>query len=91
MALPAIQFDSLYRYCKNIMDEQLPSNAQKPKCTKEQILICYLGLGWEEAHHLWSKDGYHYTDVELLDYLVKSVIPLSKTNKVPLEALLEMP
>jgi hypothetical protein len=33
--------------------EKLTSKKDKIKCVKEQILIRYLGLGWEEAHHPW--------------------------------------
>ena len=28
------------------------------KCVKEQIIIVHLGLGFEEAHHPWSRDIY---------------------------------
>ena len=35
---------------------KLSSKKDKIECVKEQILIRYLGLGWEEAHHLWSKN-----------------------------------
>ena len=68
---------------KKAMDEfgKLPSDAQKKKYTKEQILIRYIGLGWEEAYHPWSKGKHTYTAVELLEHLVKVVIPLSKTKK----------
>ncbi len=31
--------------------EQLTSKKEKIECVKEQILIRYLGFGWEEAHH----------------------------------------
>ena len=46
----------------------------------------YLGLGLEEAHHPWSKDGYEYSAVELLEHFVKKIIPLTKTRNIPNEA-----
>ena len=51
----------------------------------------YLGCGWVEAHHAWSKDSVSYTATELLDHLVKKVIPLKKVKSVPNEAPFEMP
>jgi hypothetical protein len=33
--------------------EKLTSEKERIECVKEQILIRYLGLGWEEAHHPW--------------------------------------
>jgi hypothetical protein len=35
--------------------ENLTSKKDRIECMKEQILTRYLGLGWEEAHHLWLK------------------------------------
>jgi hypothetical protein len=45
--------------------EKLTSKKEKIECVKEQILISYLGLGWEEAHHPWSKYKHVYTASEL--------------------------
>jgi hypothetical protein len=50
---------------------------------KDQILIQYVGLGWEEAHHPWSKNGYVYTPAKLLKHLTMVAIPLQRTKKVP--------
>ena len=59
---------------------------------KEQILIRYLGLGWVEAHHPWSKKGHGtFSPVELLDHFVKVVLPLADTKEVPTEPPLELP
>ena len=33
---------------------QLKSETARLNAVKEQILIRYLGLGWEDAHHPWS-------------------------------------
>ncbi len=49
--------------------EKLTSKKEKIECVKEQILIRYLGLGWEEAHHPWSKNKHIYTASELLKHL----------------------
>ena len=69
---------------------KLSFNARKLKYTKEQIHIRYLGLGWEKAHHPWSKNGHTYSAVELLDHLVTTVIPLEKPEIVPLEAPIDL-
>ena len=59
---------------------------------KEQILMRYLGLGWVEAHHPWSKKGHGtYSPTELLDHFVKVVLPLADIKKVPVEPPLELP
>ena len=47
-------------------------------------------MGWEKAHHPWSKNGHTYSAVELLDHLVTTVIPLEKTEIVPLEAPIDL-
>ncbi len=66
--------------------EKLASKKDKLECVKEQILIQYLGLGWEEAHHLWSKNKHQYTASELLKHLCEIVIPLEDIIKVPKQA-----
>ncbi len=33
------------------------SKSTRLNAVKEQMLICYLGLGWDDAHHPWSKSG----------------------------------
>ncbi len=43
----------------------------------------YVGLGWEEAYHPWSKAGYIFTPIELLGHLTKVVIPLQRHKIVP--------
>ena len=48
------------------MYRDLGSEAARLAAVKEQILIGYLGLGWEEAHHAWSKDGVTFISEELL-------------------------
>ena len=58
-------------------------SAARYRYLKEQILIRYVGLGWEEAYHPWSKAGYIFTPIELLDHLTKVVIPLQRLKIVP--------
>ena len=59
---------------------------------KEQILIRYLGLGWIEAHHPWSKKGHGtFSPTELLDHFVKVVLPLADIKEVTNEPPLELP
>jgi hypothetical protein len=41
--------------------DKLTTNAARYRYLKEQILIHYVGRGWEEAYHPWSKGGYIYT------------------------------
>ena len=52
------------------------SEEQKLKVVKEQILIRYLGLGWEKAHHPQSQAGRTFTPDELFLQLINVVIPL---------------
>ena len=59
---------------------QLPSHTKQLKYMKEQILMRYLGCGWERAYHPWSKNGTTYIATELLEHLLKVVIPLSNTE-----------
>ncbi len=54
---------------------QLTSESAKLKAVKEQILIWKIGFGWSDCGHKWSENGYHYTK-DLLDHLIKTVIPL---------------
>jgi hypothetical protein len=63
--------------------DKLQTNAARYRYLKEQILIRYVGLGWEETHHPWLKGGYIYTPIELLEHLTKVVIPLQRYKTVP--------
>jgi hypothetical protein len=71
--------------------ENLTSKKDKIECVKEQILIRYLGLGWEEIHHLWSKNRHQYTASELLKHLCEVVIPLQNVKEVPNQAPIQLP
>ncbi len=55
------------------------------KAVKEQILICKLGFDWSDCGHKWSENGYHYTSKDLLDHLIKTVIPLESKHSIPSE------
>ena len=55
-------------------------------------MIRYLGLGWAEMHHPWSKKSHGtYSPTELLDHFIKVVLPLADTKEVPAEPPLELP
>ncbi len=71
--------------------EQLTSKKDKIECVKEQIFIRYLGLGWEEAHHPWSKNKHIYTASELLKHLCEVVIPLQDVKEVPDQPPIKLP
>ncbi len=52
---------------------------------KEKILIRYLGLGFEEVYHEWSKYGRSHTAAELYDHFVNVVLPLANEQTFPSE------
>ena len=59
--------------------EKLRTKKDKFKFVKEQILIRYLGLGWEETYHPWSEKGHTYQPLELLEHLINNVQTMKKT------------
>jgi hypothetical protein len=71
--------------------EKVTSKKDKIECAKEQILIRYLGLGWEEAHHPWSKSKHQYTALEPLKHLCEVAIPLQDVKGVPNQAPIKLP
>ena len=70
---------------------KLTTKAGRLKKVKEQILMRYLGLGWDNAYHPWSKDKRQFTPGELLEHLTMIVIPLKNKLIVPEEAPVDMP
>lgn len=70
---------------------KLTTKKDQMKYVKEQILIRYLGLGWEEAYHPWSKNNHTFTPSELLKHLVETVIPLKDSKSVPEEPPIDLP
>eukprot|EP00957_Ditylum_brightwellii_P050624 3838291-Ditylum_brightwellii.AAC.1 len=52
---------------------------------KEQILIRYLGFGWEEAHHTLSKNDTPFTSVQLLTHFIDVVLLLENKYDIPSE------
>jgi hypothetical protein len=65
---------------------QLSSESATLKAVKEQIIIGKLGFGWTDCGHKWkwSENGYHFTSRDLLDHLIKTVIPLElKCSSIP--------
>ena len=65
--------------------------SNKKKRVKEQIIIVQLGLGFEEAHHSWSRDKYEYYSVELIENFVKVCLPHTKKKNLTKEAPMEHP
>ena len=63
--------------------EKNKGEGKRKTYTREQILIVYIGLDQEEAHHPWSKDGKDYGSLELLEWFVNVCIPLTKKRNLP--------
>ena len=63
--------------------KKLTSDTAKREAVKEQIRIRVLGFGWEDLHHPWSRDGVAYTPEQLLDHLIKTIIPEQKRRTIP--------
>ena len=62
---------------------ELESESKKLKAVKEQILIRYIGLGWDKAHHPWSHDKVSFTAHQLFHHLINIVIPLADKLGIP--------
>eukprot|EP00956_Cyclotella_meneghiniana_P001318 scaffold1438_cov85-Cyclotella_meneghiniana.AAC.1 len=75
--------------------ERLKTKKDKMKHVKENILIRYLGLGWVEAHHPWSRKQngiqHTFTSDELFQHLIEVVIPLADKKEMPLYAPVKLP
>ncbi len=54
-------------------------------------LFILVGLGWEQAHHPWSKNGKVYSATHLLANLCSVVIPLAKQLIIPDDAPVKLP
>ena len=70
---------------------QLKSETARLNAVKEQILIHYLGLGWECAHHPWSKSGVTFSSKQLLKHLIETVIPMANGLPIPVEPPIKFP
>lgn len=70
---------------------QLTTKKERLESVKEQILIRYIGLGWEEAHHPWSFRGRAFTPDELFEHLIEVVIPLQDSKEIPLDPPVDLP
>ena len=69
----------------------LVSETARLAAMKEQILIRYLGLGWELDHHAWSEGGRTFYSEELYRNLVELVIPIVDALAVPPEPPVKIP
>ena len=70
---------------------QLKSETARLNAVKEQILIRYLGLGWERTHHPWSKSGVTFSSKQLLKHLIETVIPMANELPIPVEPPIKFP
>ena len=71
--------------------KRIPNKTQKLKAVKEQILIRFRGLGWDKAHHPWSRAGHTFSCDDLFKHLIDTVIPLEGVETIPKEAPAEIP
>ena len=69
----------------------LGSETARLAAVKEQILIRYLGLGWELAHYAWSEGGRTLSLEELYKHLVEVVITIAGDLAVPPEPPINIP
>ena len=69
--------------------EKIIAQYNKNICVKEKIVIVLLGLGFEEAHHPWSRGRYEYYSVELIEHFVKVCLTHTKNKNLPKEAPME--
>ena len=75
----------------NEIFEGLNSKTAILVAVKEQHLSRYLGLGWVDIYHPWSKDSRTYLAKELLEYLTTVVIPFVNGVEVPEYPTLALP
>ena len=71
--------------------EYLASNTAKLEEIKEQIRIRVLGLGWQDLHHPWSKNGVQYSAEQLASHLKDKIIPEESRRSIPVESPVTLP
>ena len=69
----------------------MTSETARLNAVKEQILIHYLGLGWEDAHHPWSSQRVVFNSQHLLGHLIEKVLPITEHREVPNEPPINFP
>jgi hypothetical protein len=69
----------------------LGSEAARLQAVKDQHLISIFGLGWMQAHYLWSKNGMAYSAENLLANWCLIVIPLAAILREPDDAPVKLP
>ena len=62
---------------------KLRSKTAKLEELKEQIRMRVLGLGWEDLHHPWSKDGKEFSVDDLASHLKDKIIPKEGRETIP--------
>ena len=65
-----------WRTCAQVNQEMkaLGSVSVRLKALKDQIRMRVLGLGWDNCHHPWSKNGHVYTPDKLVLHLKDDII-----------------
>jgi hypothetical protein len=71
---------------------KLTTKKDRLACVKDQILMRYLGLGWEEDHHPWSLKGHAFTAEELFKHFLEVVIPVEHDGRnIPFDPPVALP
>ena len=63
----------------------------KFKFVKEKLHIRYLGIGWVDAYHPWSKNKHTNQPADILQHLINVVITLADIEIVPSKAPVNLP
>ena len=69
----------------------LGSETVRLAAVKEQVLIRYLGLGWELDHHAWYEGGRTFYSENFYKHLVELVIPIADDLAVPPDPPVNIP
>jgi hypothetical protein len=70
---------------------ELTSETARKEAVKDQIRLRVIGFGWSDLHHPWSKDGADYSGNDLLDHLIKEIIPQQKKRDIPEAPPVDLP
>ena len=69
----------------------LGSDTARLAAVKEQIIIRYVGLGWDLSHRAWSEGGRTFSSKKPYKHLVDSVIPIVDDLAVPPDPPVNIP
>ena len=71
--------------------DRLGSKSKKLKAAREKIQLRYLGLGFKEEHHQWSKYCVTYSPTQMPTHLKTVVITLQLKKTITDEPPMEVP